>query len=457
MQGNSLTGGNIVKSLLGFTGPFLLANFLQGLYSNVDALVVGNFSDSAEMAAVATGGTIMMTITNLVMGLTTGGTVLIAQYYGAEDYEDVNESIGTMFTIFFAISIVLTGVLLLLAEPIVNVMQVPGEAEKAALSYTRICYIGLIFTMGYNIVSAMLRGMGDSKNPLIFIGIACVVNIILDLLLVAVFNMGAAGAAIATTLAQAVSFVISVIYLRLKDFSFDFKLHSFVPSGEKIRHLLRLGVPIGAQNLLASASFMVIMAIINNMGVTASAATGVGDKISAITQMPAMAFSSAIAAFAAQNMGASQPDRALHGFKLGLIVTVAIGVIFSAAMAIFPGTLMDLYTNDDKVIDIAWQYMWPYAAETLLVSFAFSYSGFFNGCGKASVSMAAHLISTFAVRIPVAILLGSLEEATLFHVTLSAPISSAVQTIILIIYMRTKKWRTGAVIDNAEKLNAFNS
>lgn len=447
MEGKSLTGGSIVKSLFSFTAPFLLANFLQGLYSNVDALVVGNFSPSSEMAAVATGGTIMMTVINLVMGLTTGGTVLIAQYYGAEDYKEVNKSIGTMFTVFSAISIVLTVLLFLLAEPIVNVMQVPDEAKKAALDYTRICYIGLIFTMGYNMVSAMLRGMGDSKNPLIFIAIACVVNIVLDLLLVAVFDMGAAGAAIATTLAQAVSFIISIVYLRLKDFTFDFRLRSFIPSGDKIKLLLKLGIPIGAQNLLASASFLVIMAIINDMGIVASAATGVGDKISAITQMPAMAFSSAIAAFAAQNMGARQPERALKGFKMGLAVTVVIGIIFSVIMALLPSALMDLYTNDDEVIKIGWQYMWPYAAETLLVSFAFSYSGFFNGCGKASVSMAAHLISTFAVRVPVAILLGTMKGATLLHVTMSAPISSAVQTIILIIYMRTEKWRAGTVVE----------
>lgn len=445
MHERSLAEGSIVRGLLNFSIPFLLANVLQGIYTNVDMLVVGRFCDAVQVSAVATGGLVVSTVISLIMGLTTGGTVLIGQYFGSGQTEQIKKSIGTMFTVFMAVAVALTAVFLVFAQPIAEIMMAPKEALKDTVLYTRYCYAGLIFSMGYNIISSILRGMGDSKNPLYFILVACVSNIILDVIFVGPLEMGAAGAAIATTAAQGISFILSVLYLRRRKFVFDFRLNSFRPDMPNMKKLLRYGFPIGLQNFLACISFLIMLAVINKMGVTESATAGIGDKISMLTQMPAMAFSSAIAAFAAQNIGAGKPERARKGFYLGLGVVVAIGAVLTAALIIFPSQLASLYTDDRAIIDLAWEYLVPYGLETLAVSFAFSYSGFFTGCGKPSISMISHLVSTFLVRVPIALYFGLMVNARLLNIAIAAPVSSAAQIVILLVYMWTGKWKTAPV------------
>lgn len=437
----SLTHGNMFKALLSFSLPYMFANIIQALYGSVDALVVGNFADSAGLSAVATGSMIMMTVNSFVTGFSNGGTVLVGQYTGAEQPEDVKSTIGSLFTLFACVAVGLSVILLFCAKGIAGLMQAPAEAFTYTVQYTSICYIGLLFTSGYNAVSAILRGMGDTKKPLLFIGIACVFNIILDLLFVAGLGLGAAGAAIATTAAQAISFFLSIIYLKRRGFIFDFKLKSFKPDPVKIKSLVRIGLPIGLQDSLANVSFLFMLALINTMGVNTSAAAGVGDKLVTFAMLPPGAFTAAISAMTAQNVGAMQRERAIQGFKLGLGMSLIVGTFLALIMGIFPKWLFGIFTSDAAVIELAPYYLLPYAAEGVLVCFVFSTNGFFNGCGYSQVSMISHLTSTFLVRVPVAWLLGSMEGATLAHVTAAAPISSFIQIIILFYFYKRGKWK----------------
>ena len=438
----SLTHGSMFKALLSFSLPYMLANIIQALYGSVDALVVGNFADAAGLSAVATGSMVMMTVNSFVTGFSNGGTVLVGQYTGAEQPKDVSETIGSLFVLFAGVAVFMSIVLLTVSRGIVRLMQAPPEAFEYSVQYTSICYIGLLFTSGYNAVSAILRGMGDTKKPLLFIGIACVFNILLDLLLVAVFKLGAAGAAIATSGSQAISFFLSIFYLKRKGFIFDFKLKSFKPVKDKIIRLVKIGFPIGLQDSLANVSFLFILAIINTMGVNSSAAAGVGDKLVTFSMLPPGAFTAAISAMTAQNIGARQKDRAIQGFKLGLGMSLTVGTLLALIMGVFSKGLYGIFTSDANVIALAPYYIIPYAIECVLVCFVFSTNGFFNGCGCSQISMIAHLASTFLVRMPVAWFLGTMEGATLAHVTASAPISSLVQIIILFIFFRAGKWKS---------------
>ncbi len=447
MKENALTQGSIFKGLLGFSVPYMLANILQALYGSVDAMVVGQFSNAAGLSAVATGSMVMMTINCLITGLCTGGTVLIGQYWGAQQKQDVKETIGNMFVIFGIVAVALMAILLCASNLIVGLMSTPEEAVVPTLHYTRICYVGIIFTAGYNAVSAILRGMGDSKKPLIFIGVACVCNIMLDLIFVAGCGLGAAGAAIATSASQGISFFVAVIYLRSHNFVFDFKKESFKPVRDKIKRLLRLGVPLSLQDALVSVSFLFILVIINHMGVIASATAGACDKLVTFAMMPPGAFTAALATVTAQNVGANQMPRARKSFFVGMGMSLVVGIVLAAIMALFPRQLTSLFTSDPEVIAMGPLYLWPYAVESVLVCIVFSYNGFFNGCGHSTISMSAHLLSTFLVRVPVAWFLSTLPGANLAYVTAAAPISSAVQIVILFIYMRIGKWKTPKGID----------
>lgn len=442
-----LTRDSIFKSILRFSIPYLLANILQALYGSVDTWVVSTFSNTAAISSVGTGGTVMSTVNAVITGMAAGGTVLIGQYFGAKMEKDVKESIGSMFTMFAVFSVALAIVLFALARPIASLMQVPEAAVGGTISYLRICFVGLIFTSGYNAISAILRAMGDTKRPLLFISVACGCNIALDLLFVAVFKMDAAGAALATTISQSLSFFIAILYLKKKGFVFDFKRASFKPVRDKIKRLLKLGIPIGLQDGLAMVSFMFLLSVINKMGLVESAAASIGDKILGFFFMPPGAFSAAIAAFTAQNIGANQMPRAKKGLYTGIIMGIVVTIPLVLIMLIFPDFLMGIFSSDAEVIAMGRLYMYPYAAEVLLLCPVFAMNGFFNGCGRTTITMTAHLVTTFLVRIPAAWLLSSIPGANLASVSSAAPISTFVQGLILLGFMwYTKRKDTRAII-----------
>ncbi|MEG2988814.1 MAG: MATE family efflux transporter [Oscillospiraceae bacterium] len=441
---SSLLTGSVWKSLLRFALPFLAATFLQFLYGAVDLFVVGKFTDAAGVAAVATGSQIMQTVTGLLLGLTTGGTVLIGQYVGAKRPQDVSRTIGTMFSVFALLAVGLTAVMLLCTDLMIAAMHVPEAAVLPAKQYLFTCGCGLIFIAGYNTVSGMLRGLGDSRSPMIFIAIACCINVVGDFILVGGFGMGALGAAIATVAAQGISFLLSVLVLRRSSFPFDFQPSSFRMEKEKVRGLFRMGSPLAVQNVLVNLSFLLITAIVNNIGLTQSAAAGIVERLTGFSMLAPMAFSSAISAMSAQNVGANQIDRAKRVMWTGMGFSLLFGTVMFALAQLFPEGAVGLMIDDPAVMAQGALYIRSYSFDCILVCLVFCFNGFFAGCGRTGFTMANCLLVTFLVRVPVVFFMSLLPGVTLFQIGLAAPLASALQIILQLVYLKAGAWRKGA-------------
>lgn len=441
MEELSLVSGNIKRTLLKFALPFLGASFLQFLYGAADLMIIGRFADAAGISAVSTGSQVMQAITSLVTGLATGGTVLIGQYVGARRREDVRASIGTMFSLFTLIAIVLTLISALCTNAVVALMRVPAEAVIPARQYLFLCSCGILFITGYNMVSAILRGLGDSRRPMYFILIATVVNIAGDLLLVGVFGMGAAGAAIATISAQALSLILSLLVLRRRDFPFDFKRASFRLHRGRCAKLVSLGAPVAVQNVLVTISFLIITAIVNDIGLNESAAVGVVERIITFAMLAPSAFMAALAAMTAQNMGAGRPDRAGLSLKYGILFCLLCEGAMFILLQLSPVLWMGLFSPEPAVIAHGALYLRTYSFDCITVSFVFCLNGFYSGCGRTGFTMVNNLVSTFAVRVPVVFFVSRIAGATLLHIGIGAPAASAVQIVIQLIYYRSGRWR----------------
>lgn len=445
----ALTEGPVKATLLRFTLPFVAASLLQFLYGAADLMIVGRFSDAAGMAAVNTGCQVMQTVTGLILGLSTGGTVLIGQYVGARHGEDVSKTIGTMFTFFTALAVLLTAVLTLCTNLVVTLMKVPQEAVLPARQYFFICACGTVFITGYNVVSGMLRGLGDSKRPMLFIAAACGLNILGDLLLVGYFQLGAAGAAIATVTAQGVSLLLSVLVLRSRDFPFDFRARSFRLWPGKTGKVIRLGGPVALQNVLVEVSFLLITASVNHLGLAQSAAVGVTERIISFCMLAPVAFQAAISAMTAQNIGAEQPERARAALQCGLTCSLAFGFVMLALLELFPAQAAGLFTPDQAVIFHGAQYIRSYGLDCVLVCFVFCLNGFFSGCGRTFFTMANCLCATFLVRVPVVMLISQLPGVTMFQLGLAAPAASLLQIAIQLVYLKSERWKGGSVVEKA--------
>ena len=446
---NSLLEGKVGPALLRFALPFLAASLLQQLYGTVDMLAVGQLSanSAAELSAVSTGGQVTYAITSLLIGLATGATVLIGQYVGARRQEDVSRTIGTMFPLFALFAIAVSVVMAACSGPIVSVMQVPDEAVEAAEAYLFICAVGMIFVTGYNMVSGILRGLGDSKTPMLLVVVACIVNIIGDIILVGPLQMGAAGAAIATVGAQAVSFLFSLVILhRRKDFPFEFKWKNFRMHREQNRLLLKLGIPVALQDFCIGISFILITAFINRIGLDESASVGVVSRVTCIAMLVSTAFMSAIAAMAAQNIGAGQPKRAMSAMRWGITLSFIFSAILFVLIQMFPAPILGFFTDAPGVIEQGTLYMRSNMIDALLVAFVFCINGFFSGCGHTRFSMINNLISTFGVRVVGTLVISLIPGTNMFHIGLAAPAASAVQIVIQLFYLRFGNWRHNTVL-----------
>lgn len=447
MNQKTLTQGDVKTALLRFTLPFLAASLLQFLYGAADLVIVGRFADTAGVAAVSTGSQIMHAVTGLTMGLASGGTVIIGQYWGAGRREDVSATIGTMFTFFTLFAVAITALVALCTNLFVDLMQVPAAAVPQARAYIFICGCGAVFITGYNMVSGILRGLGDSRNPMLFVLVACVANVVGDLILVGPMQMGAAGAAIATVAAQALSLLLSVFVLRKKDFPFDFRRESFRIDTRKLGTLIRIGTPVAIQNVLVSFSFLIIGATVNNMGLAESAAVGASGRISDFCMMGPISFFSSISAMAAQNIGAGRPDRAKRTLRWGIVFSLAFGVVMFTLIQLFPGEAIGIIRRDDAVMAAGALYLRAFSFDCLLVCFVFCLNGFFGGCGRTGFTMVNSLVSTFAVRVPVTLFVSTLPGVTLFHIGLAAPLASALQIVIQLVYLKLGRWKSGSVVE----------
>lgn len=445
---HDLTRGPIVPTLMRFSLPFLGSSLLQFLYGVVDMVVVGRFSDSAGIAAVNNSSQVMQLVTSLICGIATGGTVLIGQYIGARREREAGRTVGNMILLFALLAALITGALLTLGNGMVTLMQVPEEAVAPARAYLRICGCGTVFIVGYNVVSSILRGIGDSKRPMYFIAISCLLNIFGDLLLVGGFKMGAAGAAVATVAAQAVSFLCALVTLCRSGLPFPVEVKA---QRQKLLKVLQLGVPVALQDMMATLSFIIITVVVNLIGLEQSAAVGVVERLIGFAMVISVAFMSALAVFAAQNMGAGNRDRARRGMWLSIAVSLGLTLFFFGAMELIPSWLMRIFTTDPAVIHHGVLYLRTYSLDTLLVCLVFCMNGFFSGCGHTGFTMFNCLFSTFAVRVPLVIWFASWPGVTMLQIGIAAPVASAVQILIQLAYYRTGRWSRSILAEAGEK------
>ena len=423
------TTGNIPIKLVRFMLPILGALILQAMYGAVDIMIVGKFGTTAGISGVSTGGNIVNLVIFAISGLSMGITVLIARYLGEQQPERIGKLVGGTVCFFTLFSLVLTILLPVLARPLALLMQAPEEALELTVTYIRICGGGIFFVIAYNVISGIFRGLGDSVMPLVFVAIACVVNIVGDLLFVAVFHMNVAGAALATILAQAVSVILSLLIIRKRTLPFTIKKSDFSLNSE-VKRFVRIGAPISFQGILTDFSFLALCAFINNLGLGASSGYGVASKIGAFIMLVPGSLMQSMASFVSQNVGAGREDRATQAMFTGMGIGCSMGV-FIALLSFFHGNLLASFFSDDPaVIARAWEYMRGFSAEAVVTSILFSFMGYFNGHARTAFVMTQGIAQTFLVRLPVSWFMSIQPNASLTMIGLAAPAATIFGIII---------------------------
>lgn len=431
---SNFTQGGIVAPLLRFAVPVLLALFLQAMYGAVDLLVIGRFCAASDVSAVSTGSSVMLTITYAVVSFAMGATVLLGQAIGRGDREKAGKVVGTSAALFAAIALGIVVLVVPFAPALSRLMQAPTEAFDETVRYVRICAAGAVFIVAFNLLGSVFRGIGDSRLPLFAVAVACAFNIAGDLLLVAVFDMGVAGAALATVLAQALSVVISFLVIRRRALPFAFTRRMIRLNAGIAGEITRIGLPVALQDVLVSVSFLVIIAIVNALGVVPSAGVGVAEKICAFVMLAPSAFMQSMSAFVAQNIGANKVERANRALRCGILCSLATGLLLSY-LSFFHGDIFCAWFSSDPAVALAgWEYLKAYAIDCLLTSFLFCFIGYFNGCGRTTFVMAQGILGAFGVRIPVAYLMSKRLPISLFHVGLATPASSTLQILLCVAY-----------------------
>lgn len=418
------TEGSIFGTLSRFALPVLGALVLQAAYGAVDLLVVGQFGDAASISAVGTGSAFMQMVTFIITSLAMGSTVVIGQHIGEQRPKAAGDTVGTTIILFVAVGVVLTVLLEVFAGAVVGIMQVPAESVDKAVLYIRICSGGILVIIAYNVISSVLRGVGNANLPFLFVGIACVINIILDLLFVGVFRMDVAGAALATVIAQLVSVVVSSVVLRRQNLPISFSLRQCRINPAELKWILNVGVPIAVQETMVQISFLVINSIINQMGLMPSAGYGVAQKIVSFIMLVPSSVMQSVSAFVAQNMGAGKPDRARKGFRTAMVSGCIVGIVIFLAGFFGGAQLSSLFTGDTEVIAQSAAYLRGFSIDCILTCILFSSIGYFNGCGNSIPVMVQGISSAFCIRIPVSVFMSRLPETSLMLVGLSTPITT---------------------------------
>lgn len=431
---SNFTEGKIFSPLLKFVIPILMALFLQAMYGAVDLLIVGQFGNAADVSSVSTGSQVMMGVTSMITGLTMGITILIGQKLGEGKREEAGNVVGSGISIFAIMSIILTVLVFTFASSIATFMHTPTEAFDSTVSYIKICAMGSVFVISYNVIGGVFRGIGDSKTPLITVGIACVVNIIGDLVFVGIFKMAAIGAAYATVMAQSTSVILSLLLIRKRGLPFDFSLKGIKFHKNLTTQIIKFGAPIALQDVLVNLSFLVIMMIGNSMGVVASAGIGVAEKLVGFIMLIPMAFAQAVSAFVAQNYGAKKYNRSKRVLIYSILASLCCGIVMFYITFFHGNLLSGIFSKDEAVILAAWDYMKAYGIDCLFTAIMFSMVGYFNGCGRTTFVMIQGIIGAFCVRIPVSFIMSKLEPVSLFNVGLATPMSTFVQIILCISY-----------------------
>ena len=445
---NDFTQGNIAIKLLKFMLPVLGALVLQAMYGAVDILVVGWFGTTAGISGVSTGSSIVNLITFTVAGLSMGVTVLIGKYIGENRENRIGKVIGGAICFFIILSVVIAVVMLIFAKPLAVLMQAPEEALDLTVLYVRICGGGIIFIIAYNVISSIFRGMGNSRLPLIFVAIACVVNVIGDLFFVAVLNMNVAGAALATVMAQAASVLLSLVIIRRQKLPFTMKKED-ICFNKEIGNFVRVGSPIAFQEILTQLSFLALCAFINRIGLEASSGYGVANKIVNFVMLVPGALMQSMSAFVAQNAGAGKEKRARQAMLTGMAVGCSIGVVI-AYLAFFKGDMLSyLFTGDAAVVARAEEYLKGFSPEAIVTCILFSFIGYYNGHSQTLFVMLQGIAQTFLVRLPMSYIMSIQENASLTGIGLAAPSATVfgivINVVFYIFYTKRIKKQSGGI------------
>ncbi len=432
----SLTEGSIAKTLIFFAIPYLLAAFMQSFYGMVDLYVVGKFNTAISTNAVSIGSQVMHMITVIIVGLAMGTTVVTGRSIGAHDEKSATQTVRTSIIFFALLALAFTVALELFTGQIVDLMLTPTKSRIETIKYLRICFAGIPFIVGVNLISAIFRGAGDSKSPMCFIGIACIVNIILDFIFVGSLSMGASGAAAATIIGQAVSVLISLLAIKKMGPGFNYSRTDARLDKKTLSEVLKVGIPIAAQDGFVQIAFMVITVIANSRGFIASTSVGIVEKLISFMFLVPSAFLSAISAITAQNVGAGKTYRAEKSLKIGIAVTITYGLICATYNQFLPETLIGLFTKDSEILAAGCDYMKSYSFDCVFAAIHFCFSGYFCGSGRSGLSFIHNIASILLVRIPGAYLTAKLWPKTLYPMGWAAPLGSLLSAILCIVFYR---------------------
>jgi putative MATE family efflux protein len=442
----NLSTGSVLGKLVRFSIPFLLSNLVQSLYNVADMLVVGNFSGTQSMSGVVIGGQVTFILTIVVIGLSMGATVLIGQYIGAGNHRGLERVTATIITLLIGVAVVLTGAMLALKGPTLRLIRTPPESFAEANRYLTVTVSGVVFIFGYNAFSAILRGMGNSRQPFYFVATACIANIALDLLFVAVFHWNAFGAALATVMSQGLSMILCIVYLKRNNFQFDFKPKSFRIYPDQLRLIFKIGLPTCLQNAVTSLSFLFITAIVNSVGgVAASAAVGAAGKFNSFAFMPTQAMSASVSTMSAQNIGAGRMDRAIQSCKIGILASIFFTYSLFVLVQLFPAAILSIFGSDPEMIANGVTYIRIFSSEFLIIPFAFCINGFLIGGGHTMFTLFNSMFSAVLLRVPVCYTFAVTLGWGIRGVALGAPAAAAGTLAVSVIYLMTGQWKHSVI------------
>ena len=429
---NDLTKGSVWNNLVMFALPYLLSCFMQTFYGMADLFVVGLYNGSETTTAVSIGSQVMHMLTVIIVGFAMGATVRIARCVGAKDERSAARTVGSAVVFFILFAGVLSAALLCMVNNITGVMMTPAEAVAQTRIYLAVCFAGIPFIVAYNVISSIFRGAGDSRRPMYFVAVACVVNIVMDFVFIGSMGLGAAGAALGTVCGQAVSVAFALGMLRKCNLGFRITRKDIRADREVIAQILKVGAPIACQDGLIQIAFIVITVIANSRGLIASAAVGIVEKLIGFMFLVPSAFLSAISAITAQNMGADRADRARESLRYGLMITVCWGVLCALYNQFLPQTLVGLFSKDTAVITAGCAYMRSYAFDTVFAAVHFCFSGYFCGDQKSGISFIHNITAILLVRIPGAYLASVYYPHSLYPMGWAAPLGSLLSALICI-------------------------
>lgn len=449
VMGTDLTRGSMMPVLLKFMFPFLLANLLNSIYNTVDTIIIGQFVGSAGTLAVSLGGRMMNMCTMVSTALAGGGQILISQLYGARKRSEVNSAIGTFFSLTAISSVIIALIGFACAKPILTWMNTPAEAFDAALAYFRITCIGMPFLFGYNAVSSVLRGMGDSKNPLLFIAIAAAINLFGDLLFVLVFQMGAAGTAYATVIGQGVSLIFSLalLYHRREQFGFDFKPRSFRMDSGHLKIILKIGLPMVLRSCCIQFTQMFLMRYVNLYGVTEATAYAIVNKITQLMSIFSMAIRQTSGTIVGQNVGAGQQNRVVSTVRCSLLLTLGMATVFAAISLLVPTALFRCFTKDSAVLAYAVPFMQISALLYYCSAVLGSYDSVVTGTGNSVLGFVGGLLDGVVLRLGFSFLFAWTFDMGVVGFYLGDVLARLAPIIIDMIYYHSGVWRRYNLLD----------